>query len=212
MAGTITALVLQKRNKERVNVYIDGSFAFGLALNEAAQLHKGQYLSDADIETLHQSDQVERAYERALNYLSYRPRSTEEIRRNLRKHNVPSITIDATLARLTRTGLVDDEAFARFWVENRQRFRPRSPHALRYELRGKGVADDVIDRVVAEVDATALAYSAARRYQRRLSRADHETFRRKLSNYLARQGFTYALVRDVVDYLAEERADLIDET
>ncbi|MBN1285703.1 MAG: RecX family transcriptional regulator [Anaerolineae bacterium] len=206
MAGTITAFVLQKHNKERVNVYLDGEFAFGLALVEAGQLHKGQYLSDADIEALHSQDQMERVYQRALNYLKPRPRSAEEIRRNLREHDAPQTAIDAALARLARVGLVDDAAFARYWIDNRQRFKPRSPHALRYELRQKGVADDVIDAALVEVDAAALAYHAARRYQRRLAHTDPETFRRKLGDHLARRGFAYPLIREVVDRLSAERA------
>jgi regulatory protein len=75
MAGTITALRFQKRNKNRVNVYLDGQFAFGLVAIEAARLRVGQTLSDNDVARLQMRDEVERAYERALNFLSYRPRS-----------------------------------------------------------------------------------------------------------------------------------------
>ncbi len=206
MAGTITALVAQKRNKRRVSVYLDGDFAFGLALIEAAKLHKGQHLSDADIQALRTRDDAERAYERALNFLSYRPRSRVEVRRNLRKHAAAPEIIDQTLERLERAGLVDDAAFARYWVENRQRFRPRSRRALRYELRQKGLDDADIDAALQEVDALAMAYEAARRYQRRIPQdADSNTFRRRLSSYLARQGFAYELTREVVHTLLEER-------
>jgi regulatory protein len=201
MAGTITALAVQKRNKQRVNVYLDGEFAFGLALMEAARLHKGQHLSDAEIEALKTRDIPAKAYERALRFLSFRPRSASEVQRNLRDHAVPPWAIDETLERLERAGLVNDAEFARFWIDNRQQFRPRSPRALRYELRHKGVADAVIDEALAGVDAEELALRAARHRLRRLHGADPETIRRKLSNYLARQGFAYPLIRDVVDRL-----------
>ena len=88
MAGTISALRYQKRNKNRVNVYVDDQFAFGLAAIEAARLRVGQALSDDDIARLRRQDDVERAHERALNFLSYRPRSEAEVRRNLRKKDV----------------------------------------------------------------------------------------------------------------------------
>ena len=206
MAGTITALVIQRYNKQRVSVHLDGSFAFGLALDAAIRLHKGQYLSDADIAVLCERDHAASAYERALNYLSYRPRSAEEVRRNLFKHAVPDAVIDETLARLERAGLVDDVAFAQYWVESRQRFRPRSPRALRYELRQKGLDDSAINAALAEADAEALAYDAARRYQRRMAAdIDPATFHRKLSNHLARLGFAYSLIRAVVSHLLAER-------
>ena len=80
MTGTITALIAQKRNKDRVNVYLDGEFAFGLAAIEAIRLRQGQVLSDEEIEHLKALDEIERAHERALNLLSYRPRSAQEIR------------------------------------------------------------------------------------------------------------------------------------
>lgn len=205
MAGTVTALVVQKRNKQRVNVYLDGEFGFGLPLTEAARLHKGQFLSDAEIAALQERDTAESAYERALRFLSYRPRSAEEVRRNLRDHDTPAWAVDEVLARLERTGLVDDSAFARFWIANRQQFRPRSPKALRYELRQKGVATDVIEAALAGLDAETLAYDAARKRLKRLQDADPDTFRRKMGDYLTRQGFAYSLVRDIVENLLAER-------
>ena len=89
MAGTITALRYQKRNKNRVNVYLDDQFAFGLAAIEAARLHVGQTLTDDDVVRLRRRDDVERAYERALDFLSYRPRSEAEVCRNLRRKEQP---------------------------------------------------------------------------------------------------------------------------
>ena len=68
MAGTITALVAQRKNKDRVNVYLDGEFAFGLALIEALKLKRGQVLSDADIERLRGADDIEKAHEKALRF------------------------------------------------------------------------------------------------------------------------------------------------
>jgi regulatory protein len=205
VSGIITALVAQKRNKTRVNIYIDGSFAFGLAAIEAARLHKGQHLSDADIEALKVRDSAETAYQRALNFLSYRPRSEQEIRQRLREHDVPEWAIDEALARLQRAGLVDDAEFARYWIENRGQFRPRGPRALRYELREKGISDQVINQALADLDADTLAYETARRYLRRLpAHIDTQTFRRKLGNHLARRGFDYHLISEVVGQLLDE--------
>ena len=125
MSGTITALVVQKQNTDRVNVYLDGKFAFGLAAIEAIRLKRGQVLSDADIERLQAADDVEKAREKALRFLGNRPRSEWEVRQNLQKAGYGDETIDRVLERLRGVGLVDDAAFVRYWIDNRAQFKPQ---------------------------------------------------------------------------------------
>ena len=204
MEGKITALTFQKRNPERVNVYLDGRFAFGLAAIEAARLRVGQFLSAQEVVELQGRDTEERAYERALNLLSYRPRSIAELSRRLRQAGFPPSAIEAALARLERVGLVDDRSFARYWVENREAFRPRGHRMLRWELQQKGVADQIIDEVLAPLDEAATASRLARKRASRLRHLDEVTFRRRLSAYLARRGFPYSIIADLVQEVWEE--------
>ncbi|RMF79079.1 MAG: RecX family transcriptional regulator [Chloroflexi bacterium] len=203
-ANIITALEVQKRNKERVNVFIDGEFAFGLSLIEAAKLRKGQILSEAEIEALQNADAVIQAVDRAVRFLSYRPRSIQEVRRNLAKKNMPDAVIDQTIERLINLGYVDDRAFARFWVENRQEFKPRSPKALRYELRQKGVAESDIAAVLHDFDSDDAAYRAAQSRVTRLRGSTRRVFRKKVGAFLARRGFAYGTAHAVVERLIEE--------
>jgi regulatory protein len=205
MAGKITALTYQQRNKDRVNVYLDGRFAFGLAAIEAARLRVGQTLSDEEIIGLRKRDDIERAYERALNYLSYRPRSEFEVRRNLRDKDVEEQIVDLVIGRLVRAGLVDDREFARYWVDNRARFNPRGLRGLRHELRQKGISRNVIDDVLETFDVEEAARKTAEAGARRLSREDPSAFRRKLQAYMARRGFSYAVVKPLVEEKVEER-------
>jgi regulatory protein len=212
MAKTITALRFQKRNKNRVNVYIDGQFAFGLAAIEAAHLQVGQTLSANDIARLQRQDEVEKAYERALNFLSYRPRSEAEIRRNLRKKKVKDEVIDEAVDRLTRAGLLNDREFARYWVENRLQFNPRGARALRYELRRKGVPTSIIDDALANLDETEAARKVAEAGARRLTNLEAREFRRRLGAYMARRGFSYAVIKPLVEETLETMRceDLLD--
>jgi len=202
MGGTITALVAQKKKKDRVSVYLDGKFAFGLAALEALKLKRGQVLSDADIAHLRRRDDVEKAHERALRFLGYRPRSEAEVRRNLERAGFAPDAIEAVLSRLGRAGLLDDRAFAQYWLENRSQFGPRSARALKAELRRKGVAAETIDeslQVAAHDDAEA-AYQAALPKARRWAaqRLDAREFAQKLSAYLVRRGFSYEVAREAV--------------
>jgi regulatory protein len=94
---------------------------------------------------------------------------------------------------------VDDEAFAQFWVENREQFRPRGPRALRYELRRKGIGQEAIDQALEGVDPLADAYQAAARKAQQLSHLDQPEFFRKLVDYLARRGFDYDVAKEVTN-------------
>ena len=204
MTKKITALKLQKRNKNRVNVYLDGEFAFGLSKIVAAWLRTGQELSDEKIAELQSQDNVEIALQRALNFLSYRPRSEDEVRRNLIKHGYDEPIIEEILSRLRRGRLVDDENFAELWVENRSEFRPRGGRMLRQELRQKGISDQVIAEALEELDEDELALKAARKKARRYRELEWMDFRKKMSGFLARRGFNYGIISTVVPKVWEE--------
>ena len=206
MAGKITALRFQKRNKDRVNVYVDERFAFGLAAIEAARLRVGQVLSDDDVARLQGRDRVEKAYERALNFLSYRPRSEAEVRRNLRKKDVEDEVVEVVIERLTRAELVDDGEFARYWVENRVQFKPRGARALHYELRQKGIADSIIADALVGLDEEIAARQVAEAGARRMAHLEPRDFRRKLSAYMARRGFSYAMITPLVEELLDTKS------
>lgn len=200
----ITALVAQKRNRHRVNVFLDGRFAFGLAAIEAARLHVGQTLSEEEIADLRKRDALETAHERALRFLSFRPRSASEVQRYLESKGVSAEHIQQVMERLARVGLVDDAAFARFWVENRGQFRPRSARALRYELRHKGLTPETIEAALAGHDDLALALEVARSQVRRLRGLSQLDFQRRLGQFLARRGFDYETISEVVQRIWEE--------
>lgn len=194
----ITALEAQKRNSNRVNVHLDGEFAFGLERITAAWLRVGQELDEKKIEQLQAEDARERALQQALLFLSYRARSESEIRRNLQKHEIPEAVIEETLERLRRDGLANDGQFARAWVENRSTFRPRSRRLMALELRQKGLDEEAAKSALAGVDDEALAYEAAQRRAPRLAGLEWSEFRTKLTGFLARRGFSYSVIAPAV--------------
>lgn len=203
MAGTITALRYQKRDRERVNVYVDGQFAFGLAAILAVRLRVGQTLSSEEIARFEGEDEVEKAHGRTLDFLSYRPRSEHEVRQYLRKRDLGEDIIDAVVERLTRSDLLNDAEFARFWVDNRTQFRPRGVRALRYELRQKGVSDAVISGALSTVDEEEMARVMARSGAQRFKQLSPRDFQRKLVAYLSRRGFSYEVIKPLVDEMLD---------
>ncbi len=209
MAGTITSLQYQKRAADRVNVYLDGRYAFALPDLVAAGLRIGQFLSDVEIAKLAAADTQQKAYDRAVRFLSFRPRSVAEVRQHLARAEAGygAELIEAVIARLSAQGYLDDAEFARFWVDNRQRFRPKGAPVLRQELRQRGLEGDAIEAALTGVDALAAAQQAARPRAERLAalaQADPPAFRRKLTDFLLRRGFGYDVAEEVVEALYQE--------
>ena len=211
VARTITALEIQKRDKDRISIYLDGEFAFGLPIVDAARLHKGQVLSEQEIARLRGIDDLSRALDQAVRLLARRPYSSAEILRHLGSKQVAEPVIEEVLAKLEQLGYVDDRAFAQYWIENRDQFGPRGPRALRYELHQKGVSDAIIQAALDKMDPHDSAYRAAQAQVRRLRGLSQQEFRNRLGSFLARRGFDYDIVREVtgqlITALQEEQPD-----
>ncbi|HSJ52512.1 MAG TPA: RecX family transcriptional regulator [Anaerolineae bacterium] len=195
----ITAIKAQQKNRDRASVYLDGRYAFGLPAIVAAKLAVGQTLTEAEIQALQDEGGIETAYSRTLDFLGYRPRSRAEVTTYLKKRGMDEEQIETIVERLQQAGLLDDAAFAQYWVENRERFKPRGARALRYELRRKGLPDAEIERALETLDASDSAYRSASRKAEQLRHLDRQTFSRKLIEYLARRGFDYEVAQEAAN-------------
>lgn len=208
MAGTISAIKIQKKNPNRVNIYIDGVFAFGLSKINAVWLKIGQILDDQAINKLQAEDEVEVAYQRALKFLSFRIRSLSEIIEKLKKCDYSENVINNVCDRLIEKGYIDDQKFVETWVENRNVFRPRSHRLLRWELRQKKINEELIEEVLNETDSEeSLASLAAEKYARKLNGLEKEYYFRKLVAFLARRGFSYTIILPVVNAIWEANVE-----
>lgn len=196
--GKITALTAQVKNQDRVSVFIDGAFALGLALAVADGLRIGQEITTAELEQLGQREETHRARERALGLLARRPYSSAEIARNLRRHKVEDQIIKNVIDDLTEAKLIDDDAFAAYWVEQRETFRPRSRLALRQELSQKGISREIAGEALSTVDEADAARRVAQKQAGRWRALPEAESRAKLTRYLLRQGYAYDVVSEVV--------------
>jgi regulatory protein len=191
----ITRLQIQKNNQDRVNVFLDGEYAFAVSLTRAQTLEKGRELSVQEVEALRAEGDVDLAYQRSLRYLARRPRSRQEMVDYLTRKGYDEVTVETTIARLEERSYVDDDAFAAYWVDQRNRFRPRGAQALRHELRQKGVAREVIEDAVESQDDDAAAWAALAPKLSRGFGSERQEFLQKAMAYLARRGFRYEAAR-----------------
>jgi regulatory protein len=207
-AGEITRIVHQQRNPERVSVYIDGEFAFGLPATEVVSrgLVRGQKLTLEDATLLAAVDEGSRATDAAVQFISHRPRSEREVRDRLRKREYSEAAIEIALEKVRGWGYVNDHSFAEFWVDNRVQHRPRGARMLSQELRQKGVDRNVIEQVLEETDLNehAAALDLARKRVPRLANLEPDVRKRRLSDYLARRGYGWDVIGPVLREVLEE--------
>jgi len=212
VGGVITALKLQARNVDRVNVFLDDEYSFSLATIIAAQLKIGQQLTEDDIAELNRNDAEETTYQRGLRLIARRPHAERELRQKLNRKDLDDDILEAVIQRMKEHGWIDDRAFAEAWVENRRVFRPRGARALRSELRRKGVVSEAIEAVLDGFDEDAAAYDAGRKAARRWQQADREKFFQRVGAYLARRGFSYATISPIVERLWRETSGADNES
>lgn len=211
-AQTITALEAQKTNDNRISVFLDGEFAFGVHQDVVVKhgLREGQTLTPEQQQTVEHDEQYVQAKQRALNYLAHKPRTETEVRRKLRRdEEVPETVIDDVVARLYELEYLDDEAYAEDYVRNRFASKRYGPDRIRRELVERGidraVAEDALHELFADKDLMSVAREHAEKRWARLSDEDDPRRRKqKVYRYLRRRGFTSSTISPLLDELERE--------
>jgi regulatory protein len=148
----------------------------------------------------------EKAYHQALKYLKYRPRSRNELCKYLKGKNFSDKSIVETIQRLESAGFINDLEFARLWVENRRRFKPKGRYVLKIELNKKGIADEIIDSVLKSDDEEKNASAAIQPKMLRWQHLDSQELRKKVFVFLRSRGFKYQTCLDVSDRMCDKAA------
>ncbi|PIU71746.1 hypothetical protein COS80_01500, partial [Candidatus Woesebacteria bacterium CG06_land_8_20_14_3_00_39_27] len=147
----ITSIKSQKK-KDRVNIYLDDKFGFGLDLENLVKLglKVDQELTDEEIADIVKKAEFQKTLDKLLRFATLRPRSEKEIKDWLKRKKVHISLFDKLLKRLRQLSLLDDEKFAKWWVEQRQSFRPKPKRILNNELWIKGINNEIIKKVLGE--------------------------------------------------------------
>jgi regulatory protein len=193
-----------QKNKKRFNIYLDGQFAFGVSVEARlkAGLKIDQEISSQKIEALIKEDEFLKFYDRALKFLSYRPRSEKELQDWFKKKKVGSETQKLIERKLRQYNYLDDQEFAKWWIEQRTTFRPFGKRRLALELRQKGIDKDLIvkllDSYLAQDKELELAEEVVKKKIESLKNLPYPEAREKLSAFLARRGFGWEIIKEVV--------------
>jgi regulatory protein len=205
----ITAITVQKRDENRVNVSVDGKYRFSLDIFQLTDLgiKVGRELDESELTKLEQESQFGKVYSRALEYCLVRPRSEREIKDYLYKKTIPrrgkdgvvrnGVSQDVTVRvvdRLAQKGYVDDSKFANYWVRNRFVKKGVSRRKLTAELRTKGISGEVINQAI-EACGRNDSEEIHKVIEKKRRLYDDKN---KLMQYLARVGFSYDQIKDVL--------------
>ena len=136
-----------------------------------------------------------RAFNYSLKYLSYRARSVKETYDHLLRKNFIEDTINSVLKRLIDLKFLDDEQFAKQWIESRQKHKGKSKFILKRELRLKGLSNDVIEPLLKEAqDDLETARILFDKKKRILGSLPEEEFKKKIGGFLQRKGFSFGII------------------
>ena len=223
--GKITDIVSQKKDPKRVNIFVDGEFAFGVSaeIQFEKKLKIGQILTEKQIDVLVELDQTERLFNKALGFLSFRPRSGKEIRdyllrkgklKEIDKSDVEKVqyekSIEKAISKLKKLDLINDNEFAIWWVDQRKKFKLSGNRLIKLELMQKGISRDIIDDVLQGTNLTTLseyelAEKAAKKKLSAYKKLEIREYRIKMGQYLSRRGFDWDITKKVVDTLSKKR-------
>jgi regulatory protein len=216
--GKMTNIIPQKKDPKRVNIFVDGEFAFGISVETkfVKKIKIGQELSEKRVNELIWSDQVERLLNKSLKFLSFRPRTEKEVREYLlRKGKLKDIensdvegeqykkSVEKVIDKLKKLKQINDREFAEWLLEQRSKFRQRGNRLIKIELLQKGVDKKIIEELPFK-DKTGeeeLAMKAASKKYPSYKKLNQKDSKIKMSQYLARRGFSWDVIKKTVDTL-----------
>lgn len=212
--GVVTSIELQK-SKKRVNIYIDGKFEFGLDLENLIKfnLKVNQELTDGQINIIKDKSERTKAFNKVLNYATIRPRSEKEIKDYLKRKKIDDLIHLYIIKKLTKLKLLDDLEFAKWWIEQRQSFSPKSKRVLTNELRIKGIESGIIIDVLAdtEIDEVKIARDLIESKSYKWERYEENERKQKITQYLVGKGFSWEVIKSVMSGLSNSVIDIDQE-
>lgn len=191
-----------QKNQNRVNIYLDNKFGFGLDLENFVKLRLkiNQELTDLEVEKIIKKAEFQKTFDKSLRFVMIRPRSEKEIKDYFKRKKVHESLYQELFNRLNRLDLINDIKFAKWWVDQRQSFRPKSKRILNSELRIKGINNEIIKNILedSEIDELKIARELIEKKEYRWSKFDEKTKKQKIIQYLSGKGFGWDIIEKVI--------------
>lgn len=208
----ITKIGRQKNNPERYNIYLDEQYSF--AVDEATLikfgLMKGKTLEQFDIDEIVYEDEIAKAFNKGLNFLSYQMRSEQEVRKKLLAAEHGEAVVEEAIRKLAKLGFLNDETYSKALLETKKRTAKKGPRAIQQDLMKKGIHKDLQKEVLQQYsheDQLQNALSLAEKLVRAGDAKTPAQVKQKIQDLLLRKGYTFAIVSEVLDQIELTRDD-----
>lgn len=208
----ITKIGRQKRNQERYNIYLNEKYAF--AVDEGTlikfELQKGKVLEQIEIDEIQYEDEIAKAFNKALNFLSYQMRSEYEVKQKLLQLGHGEAVIQEAIHKLNRLGFLNDESYSKALLETRKRTAKKGPAAIRQDLMKKGIAKDLQQQVLTTFgheEQVKIALELAEKAVRANHNKTPAQVKQKIQEVLLRKGYSYTIVSEVLEQITLEREE-----
>lgn len=211
--GKISSIEVQKRNKERFNIYINGEFSFGVSDSTLIRfaLHKEQELTPDNVNDIYQSERQSSAYNIAIRYLSHRLRSEKEVRDKLAEEEVPIELIVTTIEKLKDINLVNDIIYGQSYTRTTALINRKGPSTISHELKRKGLSEGDIAVSLDEYNQADQLENAKllgeKQYLKQSRRHSMRESEQKTKSFLIQKGYDSEIVQQVIEELRNDMQD-----
>jgi regulatory protein len=194
--------IRQQKNKNRVNVYLDGVFGFGIDLDNLvlSGIKINEEFTEEEVGKIIKKAELQKTWDKILKFASLRPRSEKEIRDWFKRKKIHESLHKNLFDRLKHLDLIDDRKFAEWWVEQRITFKPKGKRALTMELRQKGIKKEIVNQVLIDspIDEEKMAKELLAKNSYKWERRPSLKAKQKMSEFLLRKGFSWEVVKKTV--------------
>ncbi|QZT32957.1 RecX family transcriptional regulator [Caldalkalibacillus thermarum TA2.A1] len=212
MSRKITKIKQHGRDAHRYDVYLNDEYAFSVHEDVLVdkRLLKGKQVNQADLQEILREEEKKKIEHAGLRLLSYRPRTTFEMRSYLQQKGFDQELIEEVVQKWINEGYLDDEAFAWQWIEERVKTKHKGRYLLRQELIEKGIEESVIQRALEQMDQEAeyeACFTLAKKRAKKYDSSDPKLRKYKLFTYLSRRGYPSHVIERVCKHLVDEEQE-----
>ena len=208
----ITKIGRQKNNPERYNIYLDEQYSFAVDEGTLIKfgLMKGKALEPFDIDEIIYEDEIAKAFNKGLNFLSYQMRSEQEVRKKLLAAELGEAVVEEAIRKLAKLGFLNDETYSKALLETKKRTAKKGPRAIQQDLIKKGINKDLQKEVLQQYshdDQLQNALSLAEKLVRAGDAKTPSQVKQKIQDLLLRNGYSFSIVSEVLDQIELTRDD-----
>lgn len=203
----ITDIQKQRGNKNRYSVYIEGEFAFGLDEVDMLyyKLFNASEISEEKYNHIKENVIFNKARDAAVRFLGFKARTKKEVENKLKEKDFPEDIIFKVIELMQKYGYIDDYSYAGSFLRDKFNLKGFGTNRIKYELKMKGVSDDIIQQVIEEndIDEAGRAACLVRKKYMKLDNLDFKE-KRKIHSFLTRKGFSFSVIESAFNILEDE--------